>query len=39
MSTAFSPNTILNAKGTQKDDTSALVECPQSLITVSLKLL
>ena len=32
MSTAFSPNTILNAKRTQKDGTSALVECPQSVV-------
>ena len=31
MSTAFSPNAILNAKRTQKDGTSALVECPQSV--------
>lgn len=32
MSTGFSPNTILNAKRTQKDGTSALVECPQSVV-------
>ena len=32
MSIAFSPNTILNAKRTQKDGTSALVECPQSVV-------
>ena len=32
MSTAFSPNAILNAKRTQKDGTSALVECPQSVL-------
>jgi len=32
MSTAFSPNTILNSKRIQKDGTSALVECPQSVV-------
>ena len=32
MSTAFSPNAILNAKRTQKYGTSALVECPQSVL-------
>ena len=32
MSTVFSPNKILNAKRMQKDRTSALVECPQSVV-------
>jgi len=32
MCTAFGPNTILNARRTQKDGTSALVECPQSVV-------
>jgi len=32
MSTAFSPNTMLNAKRTQKDGTSVMVDCPQSVL-------